>query len=168
MPGLAPMLGLTTEALYERQRALTRLGVLPVEKGRGPGSGVQATPQAVAALFIAALATDNLSEVDDRVTDLISAPATRERCPLTKAPNFGVAIATLLTSKPARDRLIRVRAHREMTTATIEFRAGKQAKSSVFGHLYVIGTPCLLFTEAYLHGDAIRIAADALSTTEET
>ncbi len=64
IPDLAPAFDLTPAALYERQRALERAGLLKAEGGRGPGSGVRATPQAVAALFTSVLATDSLSEVE--------------------------------------------------------------------------------------------------------
>src|SRR4051812_2434564 len=63
--GLAPILGTTGAALYERQRALVALGVLKPTKGRGPGSGVPFTPYAEAAVLISLLTTDNLAEVDE-------------------------------------------------------------------------------------------------------
>ena len=58
IPRLAHELGMTPDALYERQRALVRAGLLKGVEGKGPGSGVRATPYATALLLIAVLAAD--------------------------------------------------------------------------------------------------------------
>ena len=71
--GVAPLLGMTGAALYERQRALVDLGVLEAVPGRGPGSGVPLTPENIAAVIISVLAAENLAEVDDRVVGIINA-----------------------------------------------------------------------------------------------
>ena len=73
---LADYLGITPLAVYERQRVLVRLGVLDSIEGRGPHSGVRATPSAVAVLLVGALFADNLSEIDDRVVRLLNAKPT--------------------------------------------------------------------------------------------
>jgi hypothetical protein len=72
--GVAPILGVTGAVLYERQRALVNLGVLTANPGRGPGSGVLLTAENVAAVIISLLAAGSLSEVDERVVALCSAP----------------------------------------------------------------------------------------------
>ena len=69
---LSEYLGLTPLAVYERQRALVRLGLLP-EAGRGLNSGVRATPVTTTPLLVTALVTDNLSDVDERVKRLLNA-----------------------------------------------------------------------------------------------
>ena len=56
IPGLARILGTTPDALYERQRALVRAGLLDQGAGRGPGRGVRAPEAAVAFRVIATLA----------------------------------------------------------------------------------------------------------------
>src|SRR5271166_4852624 len=71
--GVAPILGTTGATLYERQRALVNLGVLKSAPGRGPGSGVPLTSESFAAVLISLLATDNLSEVDQRVVAICNA-----------------------------------------------------------------------------------------------
>src|SRR5262249_34293535 len=70
--GVAPIIGATGAALYERQRALVSIGALKSLPGRGPGSGVPLSAEAFAAILISVLATDNLSEVDERVARLLS------------------------------------------------------------------------------------------------
>jgi hypothetical protein len=69
---MAEYLGLTPLAVYERQRTLVRLGILPLE-GKGPNRGVRATPTAVAPVLIAGLFADSLSEIDDRFVRLLNA-----------------------------------------------------------------------------------------------
>src|SRR6516162_7209468 len=70
---LSPMLGVTPAALYERQRVLVDIGLIKPRAGRGPGSGVAFTAENLAALVISILATDSLSEIDQRVVDLCNA-----------------------------------------------------------------------------------------------
>src|SRR5262245_20816927 len=70
---MASHLGLTPLAVYERQRALVRLRMLPSTEERGPNSAVRATPHTVSRLLIAALAADNLSEIDRIARTLINA-----------------------------------------------------------------------------------------------
>jgi hypothetical protein len=97
VPTLARQLNMTPLALYERQRALVRMGVLP--KGR-QGAGIAPTVQTVARLLVASLATGSLSEVEERsavVAGLI--PRAAERCPLTGMLTFLDAMASILTSK---------------------------------------------------------------------
>src|ERR1700730_12783503 len=95
-PDLAKLLGLTPAALYERQRALVRAGLLDVSVGRGPGSGVRTEAGSIALLLIAALATDSLSETETRTRAIMDAkPAGGEEiCPKTDAKNFFEALAS--------------------------------------------------------------------------
>src|SRR6516225_4770388 len=72
---LSPLLGVVTPAaLYERQRVLVDIGLIKPRAGRGPGSGVAFTAENLAALVISILATDSLSEIDQRVVNLCNAP----------------------------------------------------------------------------------------------
>jgi hypothetical protein len=79
--GIAPSLGISPLALYERQRALVNLGAIKSAGGRGPGSGVPLTAENFAAVLISLLATENLSEVDDAVVALCNATAKPWRDP---------------------------------------------------------------------------------------
>src|SRR5258708_17505028 len=65
IPLLSEFLHLSPAALYGRQRELVRAKLLASTKGYGPGSGVRLSPDAVAMLLIAVLATDNVSDVKD-------------------------------------------------------------------------------------------------------
>jgi hypothetical protein len=64
---------LSEHALYERQRSLMRAGLLSARKGRGPGSGVEVSPDTLGILMISLLATDSLSEVAEATRFLASA-----------------------------------------------------------------------------------------------
>jgi hypothetical protein len=73
LPRLAEIVGSTPASLYERQRALTRLGLLTAQPGRGPGSGIKLSADSVAVMVISLLATENLSDVDGRLVRLCNA-----------------------------------------------------------------------------------------------
>jgi hypothetical protein len=73
LQGVAPILGVSLATLYERQRALVRLGVLPPPTGAGPGSGLPFTAENFAAILISLLASDSLSDVDQSMVALFKA-----------------------------------------------------------------------------------------------
>jgi hypothetical protein len=138
LPDIAPTLGLTTAALYERQRALVRLKLLPTPKGRGPGSGAEATPETVALLLTAVLAASDLSDVDDRVRRLALAAFTEkkaERCRWTGAQTFVDAVSFLLSNDDPK-KPIYTSIHVERSTnpaASISFVRGTRTGISDFG-----------------------------------
>jgi hypothetical protein len=101
--GLAPILGMTGATLYERQRVLTTLGVLEAAPGRGPGSGVPLTADGVAAVIISLLATDALSEVDQRVVALCNAVFVPDHRPWHHHkgnPTFKAELGRALSGQP--------------------------------------------------------------------
>jgi len=73
LPRMARTFGTTPDALYARQRALIRLGLLPTLEGKGPGSGVLLTADSVAVMIIAILSADTLAETDQRVVAMCDA-----------------------------------------------------------------------------------------------
>lgn len=97
---LAWRLGTTPAALYERQRALVRDGILDQSEGRGPGSGVQVGPYPVALLLVAILATDSLSETGEKARLFATAKASTADglCPVTREQTFVEAVARVLES----------------------------------------------------------------------
>ena len=102
LPRISAPLGLTSAALYERQRALIRIGLLPSPQGRGKGSGAKANPDTVALLIISRLFTDNLSDANDAVRKLANAPFAdrrRKACKWTGARIFRDAVSALLKDK---------------------------------------------------------------------
>jgi hypothetical protein len=99
LPQLAEHVDVTPDALYTRQRALTQIGVLKATKGRGPGSGVALSGEAVAAMIIALMAADSLQETDQRVARTCNAVAKDGACAWTGAATFQSALAAVLLSE---------------------------------------------------------------------
>jgi hypothetical protein len=95
---LARELDMTPASLYERQRALTRAGLIKGKEGWGPGSGVRATPHSVAMLLIAVLAADSLSDVVESTKRYAWLKAERGVCPITGKKTFGSALVAILAS----------------------------------------------------------------------
>jgi hypothetical protein len=133
-------------ALYERQRALVRAGLLHSSGGRGPGSGVRATADAIALLLISLLATDSLSETAKRTKALANLKSVTGRCPLTSKRTFIDAVtAALQDSSFLGITAIRIDPKTEpkpQAQATIMYmprRAGDPG-DSVFGHKGMVTT----------------------------
>lgn len=109
LPALSDALGDDPGALYERQRALVRVGLLEFAPGKGPGSGVRATPESVAALVISRLASVNWAEAPTRAREIVTAQASSGRCSLTGATNFKDAFAAILSDERLAARVIEIR-----------------------------------------------------------
>lgn len=136
LPSLAPVFDMTSQALYERMRALVRMGLLPAAQGRGHRDGAVTSPETVSLLAIAVLTTDR--QADERVRALASAPFTvmyergirkeagpADRCPLTGAGTFHEAFAYLLSDRALisleSDTLLEITVSRREPMATISF-----------------------------------------------
>jgi hypothetical protein len=123
IPALARLLGMTPAALYERQRALVRAGLLDQSEGRGPGSGVRVTAPSVALLLICVLATDNLSETEARVRAIGQArPIGRKRCPYTGMLDFCNALVAILWGTGKAAGVIEVSVSRTADRASFKYR----------------------------------------------
>jgi hypothetical protein len=130
---IAPALDMSPVALYERQRALVRSGLLKAEKGRGPGSGVRTSAGSIALLLTAVLATDSLSETEER-TKLIAKlrPVEHQFCPLTGTSTFVDAMTAILNSKSIAKKVRSVMVARTELQASIYFQ-GKRSFSNFAG-----------------------------------
>jgi len=134
IPALARLVELTPAALYERQRALVRAGLLASESGRGPGSGVRTTTESVALILISILATDSLSEVGDRAREIAAAsPSGSKRCPLTNMLTFKDALSTILAQKALSRKVNGIIVSRTHQMARIEFKGGESKFSGATG-----------------------------------
>jgi hypothetical protein len=133
-PLLAWRLGTTSAALYERQRALVREGILDQSEGRGPGSGVQLGHYPVALLLVAVLATDSLSETAEKVRILATAKSTDGQCPLTGEKTFVEAIARVLDMAHHNywQKIIDVTVHRASGSALISYADERSRTDSIF------------------------------------
>jgi hypothetical protein len=108
---ISPIIGISPAALYERQRALVKLGLLTPAPGRGPGSGVPLSADSLAVMIICILAAESLSEVDERVAALCNAaPDAHSMSDVRRwkdlgEPTFCSEISRLLSGKQLQWRL---------------------------------------------------------------
>ncbi len=169
LPAIAPVLELTPQALYERQRALIRLGLLAAPEGRGK-VGAVASPDTVALLIVATMVTDNLSDTDDRVRRLSSAPfvdGKKDRCAFSGAIMFKEALSFVLSPTASLSRRrggafhTSVRVYRNEPAAQIMFGTSPKFKFSEFGERD--RRRDRLRVEAELPNDALQAIRLALS-----
>jgi hypothetical protein len=126
IPQLAEVIGMSDLALIERQRALARAGLLDSAEGRGPGSGVRLTADAVSTLMIAVLATASLSETVSATRSFVNAKRIEDygklKDALGGAETFRVALAHVLASD---EEITVVRVYREAGFAVFYLRDGR-------------------------------------------
>jgi hypothetical protein len=129
--------GMSEAAVYERQRALVRAGLLETEHGRGPGSGVRGTSASVALLLISLLATGNLSEVGLSTRIFANLENKEGRCPLTGAKTFADAVTAILASRELAQRITAINVSQEIREAQITYRGISKGgpSSTKFGGL---------------------------------
>lgn len=170
---LAPLTGSTQAALYERQRALVRMGILP-EPVKGRGHGLPATPETVGALLTAMMVTDNLSETDVRVHQLANMRA-RPRCGFTRKVVFADAFAAILSSEELASRVVRIRVFRAELAAQIYFSApgdgvavnqAREPEVTLFGRLRDF--PDRMEVEASLWGPVVERIQFLLRKAQQT
>lgn len=156
-PVLAQLLSTTPDILYERQRRLTRAGLVEVASGRGPGSGIRVSPRSVTAIVLASLATDGLQDLETLVPRLTHLPIRKaKRCPLTDASTFGDAIIAIFTSPAYAAKVRSVSVHRPAEQASISFEnSSKYGGVSDFGHRIAVASGGLSVV-ASLSGKEIR------------
>jgi len=166
-PRLASRLGTTPAALYERQRALVRAGLLTQPEGRGPGSGVPVRPYEVALLLIAVLATDSLSDTSEKVrlVSMARSRANDNACPLTGEQTFVEAVARVLDMSYDHWReIVSMTVHRTTGAGSISYKGDLHAGSSFFSAIRRAPQsrdPATFIVDASLTRDLIiQIASD--------
>ena len=153
-PCIGEDLDMKPAAIYERQRALVRAGLIDMQPGHGPGSGVRATPQAVALLLIAILATDNLTETEQSARLFAKLKSNEEVCPLTGEKTFASALAAVLSSKARAVVLVRVQRSHGYAGIWFQRRGRTQARGSIFSTPEPREAPIQTSTEIY--GSTLR------------
>lgn len=166
---LGPLVGLTEAALYERQRALVRMGMLP-EAVKGRGRGLAATPETVATLLIAVMVTDNLSDVDIRVHQLAQMRAKR-RCEFTGKFLFADALSAVLASQDLAEKISSIHVFRADLAAQIRFIGAhptdnkrRETRISQFGRMREF--PDRMEVEATLWGPVVDRMQALLQRTQ--
>jgi hypothetical protein len=125
IPKLAKWLKLSPAAIYERQRALMRAGLLESEPGRGPGSGVRATPKSVAMLLTALVASVFPSESAELTGKVAKLKSDTKRCQFTGKKTFIDALSHALSSEEQAARILQIQAEHgegDKLGASIYFR----------------------------------------------
>ena len=166
LPQISKIWGVSAAALYERQRALVRIGVLEAIEGRGPGSGVPLTAGNLAGLIIALALTENLSDTDARVDTLCkAAPRPQSRCPLTGATTFRRALASILESCEKADQVESVSVDRGELAAFIGYANGSEKLFSTFRSARKGSAhPDAISTRAIVPPRPIRLTAELLAS----
>jgi len=155
-PKLGRLLGITPATLYERQRALVRAGLLkPTKQGRGPGTGVAATPFSVAMLLIAATAASELSETVERTRELVRASRRGNGSDF-----FHEHLTKILASGNAASSTKGITISRSAPRAVIRHQSGSRLTTSYIYEGRVRAEPALRIL-VEIDGEALRqIAAD--------
>lgn len=125
LPELGDILGLDAGWLYERVRDLARWELIETLPGRGPGSGIVATPKATAMLLISLLASDKRQLGTDNAAILAKAPpqfgSGPAKCPVTGARTLLDALAAALASKEQVEKLNEIVVARDALVATMNW-----------------------------------------------
>jgi DNA-binding IscR family transcriptional regulator len=120
IPQIAKALDMKPAAIYERQRALVRAGLIEMQPGHGPGSGVRANPESLAMLLIALAATGSLSETEELTTKLTKLKCKAGRCQFTGKQTLAAALSAILASEPLTARLALITISRSATGSHAE------------------------------------------------
>jgi hypothetical protein len=121
LPALAEVLNVNRTTLYERQRALTREGLLEALPGHGRGSGVRATPESFAMLTIGMLASVNLADVGPLARSLGRATLIDSECRLTGAKTLHAALSRIFADESLAERVSGISVHVNAGRAAIGF-----------------------------------------------
>jgi hypothetical protein len=106
LPDVGRLLGISSNALYERQKTLVTEGLLLSHSGRGPGSGVHADADSMAMLLIGVFAGLSLTDTGPTAQAIANAKCAVEKtCPLTGARNFHGALARVLGDEQLSNRV---------------------------------------------------------------
>lgn len=172
LPELVAPLGITQAAVYERQRALVRLGLLPAPSGRGRGAGAAASPRSVGLIVLSMLASDTLSGMDDRIEAIANAQfdgfAEGKTCRLTKQAKFIDALSALLADYQLARRVKMISVNRTRREASISWEQKVSGKFQVsrFEKIEDISRPSIEVTAVFVDVAAIRQLAARLAAIE--
>ena len=153
----------SVDKFYERQRALVRANLLPQDKGRGPGSGVRATPETLTVLLLSVLATNSVSEVAHAVTSAAAMKlsiSTVDRPPW-KGATFADGLKWVLSSPDNAARVNNVTVSHNGKFAHIELLSRGKRTSPLFG-FGNYGAVSDFEVSVRISGNALKLIADQL------
>jgi hypothetical protein len=161
-PALARIVGYTPASLYARQRLFVDAGLLESTPGRGPGSGVKASPSTLSEFLIALTAQATLDENASFAKGIARAKAVGGKCPLTGASTFKEAFATVLSEKALAQRVDEVRIVTNGALAEIKY---DRTSLSIFRGKAVDTTG--LTVQVAISPDTLRDIADVLKESDK-
>lgn len=95
LPELSKVIDVTVDQAYERQRLMVKAGILRARAGRGPGSGVPASPKNVAMLLTALLIGDLREHSISSIRSVANAKPLGQ-CPVNGTARFADAVAKMI------------------------------------------------------------------------
>jgi hypothetical protein len=161
-PALSRIIGYTPAALYARQRTFVDAGILKSTPGRGPGSGVRASPEALAGFLIGIVTHASLAE-NVPFAKGIARATPGGKCRLTGATTFEGALAAILSDKALVGRVNQVRIVINGGLVDIKY------DDSLFSHFYgkAVDMTFGLFQFVILR-ETLRKLADVINETDRT
>lgn len=164
IPTLARLVEMTPAALYERQRALVRSGLLATSEGKGPGSGVRASPESVGLLLISILASDALADSAERAEAIANCKCLEtERCRISGAQKFGDALTWALSSTDNASKVRTITVRHQSPSAHVMYYVKKRKNfDDVLTQFGEQEFPYPISVEAFFQAQdvLIKIAAD--------
>lgn len=121
LPILGSHLHATPEALYERQRALMRLGTLDPGAGRGPGGGVRLNGDSMAVMLLSALTADNWSDVGANISQIAAGRPSGDLPPWLSKRTTAGALSEVLENDDIAARIQAVTLYREWQSLMIQW-----------------------------------------------
>jgi hypothetical protein len=129
---LSTITGLSPDAIYERQRELQAAGLIESPGTRGPGAGVRATPETVATLLAALLATDVRGESVEAAKRLLSLRANQTTAGQEKPTTFGDALIGLMRGSVSARNVSDIYVHRRRNLASIAYGSDDHLEETVW------------------------------------
>lgn len=123
---------MTPAALYERQRALARAGILFSEGNRGPGSGVRTTTGSVSCLLLGAVVAETLGSVADQVRVLTELRVEGAQCALTGHKKLLDVMCQMLVSEAASRDMSELSVSKNSARAVLTFKKKGVVQQSIF------------------------------------
>lgn len=176
----APDLRESPATLRERQRALVRANILTAQPGRGRGSGVVASAESVALVFISMMGSPALADAPTATRNFAKAVSLGE-CALTGQKTFGDALALLFSDRSLAKRVNDVELQVGAGVALIHFDGSKaqtplpgvkvtsdavDRRPEVSAFVAKVATGSAFQTTITITGNTIRNIADRVASLE--
>lgn len=159
---LETLLGEPSDSIYERQRRLVDVEKMPIDQGRGPGSGVRFTADSVSWLLVAMLCADTVRGAGNLAphyhTFLPARGGIRQKLKHGLSAVFGMALQNILAAPELAKLVDRIEVSRSVRRAVIYWKSGEPIVFEDPKHLTAAG----MTIAVTLDGAVLRAIADDL------